>query len=253
MWTRACARGAFLTAAFVLTALPTHAQQDAAARQQLDAYRLACAPHAARLAPTGVAHLQASLMPGRRQFGPGDTLVLDAGANRGLAVDQQYYVRRVLPGMDRKSGQKELWTHVHTAGWIRVIEIHPTTALAQVVHACDAFESGDLLEPFELPTVPTPADPPGRPDYSAPGQVLFGGDRRTVSGTSNFMVIDRGSDHGLKPGQRLTIFRRLSGADGPVNPIAQAIVMIVRPDSSTILIERALQGIFVGDLVAPHR
>lgn len=245
--------GALLAAVFLLMAPPAQAQPATDAGKPFDAYRVACAPQAVRLAPSGTARLQASLMPGRRQFGPGDTLVVDAGANQDVAVDQQYYVRRVLPGMDRKSGQKELWIHVHTAGWVRITEVYPTSALATVVHACDAFESGDLLEPFVLPTVPAPMDPPGRPDYSAPGQVLFGGDRRTVSGASNFMVIDRGSDHGVKPGQRLTIFRRLAGVDGPVNPIAEATVMLVLSESATILIDRSLQGIFVGDHVALHR
>jgi hypothetical protein len=216
------------------------------------AEQLACAATAVRAAPTPVATIEASTLPERRTFGPGDTLVIDAGANKAIAVGQEFFVRRVLLPMDR-SGAKEPWFYVRTAGWIRVTEVHASNALAQVVFACDAFEKGDLLEPFALPAVPAPIDPPGAPDYTSTGQILLGQDRRITTGTNFFVAVDLGSDHGIKPGQRLTVYRRLSGAEGPVNVIAQATAWLVLPESAVLRVDNALQAIFVGDLVAPHR
>jgi len=217
-----------------------------------EAEQLACAVQAMRATPSPTAVLESTTLPGRQTYGPGDTLVIDAGTDKGLAVGQDYFVRRVLLPMDR-SGAKEPWVYVRTAGWIRITEVHPRNALAQVVFACDAFDKGDLLQPFSLPVVPAPIDPPGQPDYSSPGQVLLGQDRRTTAGTRFFIAVDRGTDHGLKPGQRVTIFRRLSGPDGPVNPIAQATVMLLLPESAVLRVDTSSQAIFVGDLVAPHR
>jgi hypothetical protein len=67
------------------------------------------------------------------------------------------------------------------------------------------------------------------------------------------MVIDRGSAHGTERGQRVTIFRRPQGDRGPVSPVADAVVIAVRADSSTIRIERASDAVLIGDLVAMHR
>ena len=216
------------------------------------AQQLACAAQAVRVAPAPVAIIEGSTLPERRTFGPGDTLVIDAGANKNLEVGQEFFVRRVLLPMDR-SGAKEQWVYVRTAGWVRITEVHPTNALAQVVFACDAFEKGDLLEPFKLPVVPAPINPPGAPDYSATGQILLGQDRRITTGTNFLIAVDLGSDHGIKPGQRFTIYRRLSGAEGSVNVIAHATAWLVLAESSVLKVDDALQAIFVGDLVAPHR
>lgn len=233
------------------TGSPARAQQDPAAGKYHEVYQLACAPRAVRIAPTGIAHLQASTVPVQSTYGLGDTLVVSGGADKGLAVDQQYYVRRAQPPLERGL-EKDPWWHVRTAGWVRIVEVHPTSALATIVYGCDAMDKGDFLEPFELPVPPVPVDPPGRPDFSTPGQVLAGQDRRTAMGSRGFSVIDRGSNHGLKPGQHVTIFRRLSGSEG-VNVIAEGVAALVLTDSATVRVDRGQQAIYPGDLVAIHR
>ena len=66
------------------------------------------------------------------------------------------------------------------------------------------------------------------------------------------MVLDRGSDHGLRPGQQLTIFRR-TVADGPVATSARRRSTRVQPESSVVRIDRSIDAVYVGDLVAIHR
>jgi hypothetical protein len=62
------------------------------------------------------------------------------------------------------------------------------------------------------------------------------------------MVIDRGSEHGIRIGQRLTLFRR-RGARSP-EIVGDAIVVSIRIDSATIRIERVNDVISSGDLAA---
>jgi hypothetical protein len=64
-------------------------------------------------------------------------------------------------------------------------------------------------------------------------------------------VLDRGSDHGLHGGQRLTIFR--TTAAGPIVRIAEATAMIVSPETTIIRIDKTTDAVLVGDLVAIHR
>ena len=63
----------------------------------------------------------------------------------------------------------------------------------------------------------TPSDQAGADcrTIAHPGRLILGAERRQIGGAGDFMVLDRGSDHGLRQGQQLTIFRR-TVADGPV-------------------------------------
>ena len=226
--------------------------QTRASGPDYDAHRLACAPRAVRGGgPDGVAHVESSIQPKQGTFGPGDTLVIDAGANRGLAVGRQYYVRRVLRPLE-PGAEKDPWLQIRTAGWIVVNEVHDTNAVASVVYACDAFTPGDYLEPFELPVVPSPLSP-GQPDYAAPGRVLFGDDRRMALGEHNYVVIDRGSNHGLRPGQQVTFFRFLGQDPAARTTTAFGTVMLVLTESATVRIDKMIQAVYADSPVAIHR
>jgi hypothetical protein len=67
------------------------------------------------------------------------------------------------------------------------------------------------------------------------------------------MVIDRGTDHGVRTGQRLTLFRPATEANGPVVTIGDAFVVSTQPETSLIRIQKSREAIHVGDLVAIHR
>jgi hypothetical protein len=67
------------------------------------------------------------------------------------------------------------------------------------------------------------------------------------------MVIDRGTDHGVRPGQRLTLFRPAAEANGPVVTLGEAFVASSQPETSLIRIQKSREAIQVGDLVAIHR
>jgi hypothetical protein len=64
------------------------------------------------------------------------------------------------------------------------------------------------------------------------------------------MVIDRGIEHGVRVGQRLTLFRRRRARSPEI--VGDAIVVAIRNDSATIRVERVNDTISAGDLVAPQ-
>ena len=67
------------------------------------------------------------------------------------------------------------------------------------------------------------------------------------------MVIDQGTDNGVRVGQRLTLFRLpRPGARGPA-VIGDAVVVAVRIDSATIRVQHAKDIIAIGDSAAPQR
>jgi hypothetical protein len=66
------------------------------------------------------------------------------------------------------------------------------------------------------------------------------------------MVIDRGSEHGIYVGQRLTLFRR-ARADAKCSVVGDAVVVALRSDSATIRVESATDVVSSGDWAAPNR
>jgi len=214
---------------------------------------LACGARVAAAPPDTSIRVGAGREHGKALFGPGETLVIRAGTAQGMKIGQQYYVRRLIA--DRfvhPAADNVKTTSVHTAGWVRIVDATADSAIAEIVRACDAIEEGDYLEAFVKPEIPVTTKE-GEPDFANPGHVMLGDDRRQMAAQGDLMVLDRGSDHGLRAGQRLTIFRATGGGTGPVARIAEATALVVHAETSVIRIDKTSDAVNVGDLVAIHR
>jgi len=249
----------FVVLAATLLPAAAHAQLPIGATAPKQAMRdyaseLACAARATGVAPAAALRIGPGREHGKGLFGPGDPIIVHGGATQGLKVGQEYFVRRVTADRFTEPGSDGVATlSIHTSGWIRIVEVAPEAAIATITRACGGMQEGDYLEPFELPALPPATSQPGEPDYANPGRILLGDDRRQMGATGDLMVFDRGSDHGLRNGQRLTIFRETVGGAGPVVRVGEATAMIVSPETTVIRVDKSTDAIYVGDLVAIHR
>ena len=215
---------------------------------------VACGANAVGAPPDTSIRIGAGREKGKALFGPDESLVIKAGTAQGVKPGQEYYVRRVVP--DRfagPAGDNVQRSSIHTAAWIRIVDAQTDSAIATVVKACDAIEEGDYLEPFVKPPVPVASEASGEPDFANPGHLVLGDERRQMGAAGDMMVLDRGSDHGLHSGQHVTIFRTTGDGTGPIARIAEGTVLLVRPETSTIRIDKTSDAVNVGDLVAIHR
>ena len=214
---------------------------------------LACAPSLGTESSEGLIRLVGS-DEGQRQrlYGPGDAIVLDAGLDAGLQVGQEFFVRRLVNLLEKGYQDGSPTWLLHTAGWVRIVEADQRRAVATVVHACDGFLFGDFIEPFAMPTVPV-VGPAGQADYEGAGEVLVGQDAAMSIGPGQFFIIGLGSDHGVKPGQRITLFRGNFGEGGPVTGLGEGVAVTVAPTSATVLMLRAQDAVYVGDGAALQR
>ena len=88
----------------------------------------------------------------------------------------------------------------------------------------------------------------------SPGSLVLADDRQQLGAGGASMVINRGTDHGVGAGQRLTIFRRVVRQGGaPIVTIGSATVYSVRTDTAEDRIDGSTDAVYVGDLVALHR
>jgi hypothetical protein len=65
--------------------------------------------------------------------------------------------------------------------------------------------------------------------------------------------MNRGSDHDVRAGQLLTIYRETLGGLGPILDVGRATVLRVSAQSSLIRIDSSREPVYLGDLVAIHR
>jgi hypothetical protein len=241
--------GVCLSVAAVATA------QTGARRANRNAAReLACGPQAGLTRPSQALKVIGGEPRGKALFGTGESVVINGGTAQGLRAGQEYFVRRVVPDQfaQRMIGTEQTFS-IHTAGWVKIVEVQTDFAVATITHGCDGVSEGDYLEPFVLPAPPASRLAGGEPDFSNPGHIVLGDERRQSGAVGDMMVMDRGSDHGLRAGQKLTIYRDLVEPGGPVVRVAEATVVIVRPENSTIRIETSRDAVYVGDRVAIHR
>jgi len=205
-------------------------------------------------APDGALHIIGTQdsVP-RTVFGARDLIIVDGGEKAGIRLGQQFFVRRAnrfgMYGTGHGRGAK-------TLGWLHIVAVNESTAIAQVDHLCDAMIRMDYLEPFVAPAVPAgldAADATGDPDFGALGQIILGDGERTSLGGGDFALIDRGSEQGVTPGQRLAVYRDLGVAGMPLTSIGEATVVSTSNGVALARITRVRDGVRSGDYVVPRK
>lgn len=215
---------------------------------------LVCAPLSTLEAPGQGLKVLGSIVPGRLMFGPGDAVFIGAGTGQGIKPGQQYYVRRVVndrftPGMTDKVHPFP----VHTAGWVEIVSVNENVAVAEVRQACDGVFIGDFLEPYTEPVPAEPAGVQGEPDYAHPARIVLADERHQTGSPGDLMLLDRGSDHGFRAGQEVTIYRETLSGAGPIYRVGTGELLSVRPQTSLLRIDSSREQVDIGDLVAVHR
>lgn len=188
----------------------------------------------------------------RQLLGPGDLLRIDAGEKQGVAAGQNLVVRRRFHTGDRYAPKRLQTFGEQTAGLVQIVELDQESSVALVVYACSEIVAGDTVEPY----VAQPAFfavAAGTPRFDEPARITIGEYGRSAGAAGQMMVIDRGIMQSVQRGQRLTIFRRSPASPDSKVTIGDGVIVAVRADSATILIERTTDAVTVGDMVALHR
>jgi hypothetical protein len=182
----------------------------------------------------------------------GDVVVLNGGTGQGFAVGQRYFTRRLTLPVNREPISAIDPGAIRTSGWLTVIAADQHSTLARIDYACTAVESGDYLEPFAEPPLPTALSAHGATDFSNLGRVLSGVDRREQFGAGELLSIDRGSAKDITLGTRVGFYRdREIGT--PLVEIGVGIVVEVAADSAKVVLEWSHQDVRKGDYYGVRR
>jgi hypothetical protein len=243
------------SALVTLTGRVVDAQQiDTAAMTPLQT-AVACAPPPSfDGAPANALHIIGSQDPEPRAlFSIRDLLVVDGGTDAGVQLDQEYFIRRSNAYLAKASGFQ---IGSRTVGWIRVVAVNESTAIARVDHVCGGILQMDYLEPFVIPEIPDGVErdeTPGEPDFTSLGRIIGGNENRQIAGPGDFVLIDQGRDHGVVPGSRFAIYRDLGVAGLPLSTVGEVVMISVGRTVAVGRITRARDAAHTGDYVAPRR
>lgn len=243
--------------ALVAWALPATAQRGptrgASTGLRPDVLGLACAPILTDdmpAVPLRISGGQSSVE--QITFAPGELVTINAGTLNGITVGQEFYTRRPLVrGRTRVS--RENPATIRTTGWIRVYAVDDYMSLATITHACETVDVGDYLEPFSVPVVPEPAINVGRPERDNYARVLMGQDARTSFGRGDYLLIDRGSNHGVTPGARFVFYHDKQVPGNFLFEVGEGVAVDIKTGSSTLRVMTAIDAILEGDYAGMRR
>ena len=186
----------------------------------------------------------------RQLYTKGDEVVIEGGTlewARGWAESRGPPTFRVsgVPAAAAVTGE-------HTSGLLQIVAADERVSRAVMVYSCDELMQGDFLASFEPEPLSAPDPVAGTPEYGEAARILFADAGQMVGVPRRLMVIDRGSDNGLRVGQRLTLYRPRKRGVPTRSIIGEAVVVAIRADSATIRMERATDAIAFGDWAAPQ-
>jgi len=153
-------------------------------------------------------------------FQQGDYVYINKGASQGVKVGDEFSAIRIISpdptdiewtkwqfAILRKLGA--VW---EDEGRVRVVVVQPEVSIAQVEHACNYLQRGDVLLPFTERISP-PLKPENNFDRFAPpsgkaaAMVIAARFFQVQMGTNDTIYVNLGKDQGVKVGDYFRIFR----------------------------------------------
>lgn len=211
---------------------------------------VACTDVPVMAAPSSPLHIVAPHGGDTREMSyRNDVVVLNGGTPGGLLPGQRYFTRRfTAPRNGEEISSRDRGT-VRTSGWLTVIAADEHSALARIDYACDGVATGDFLEAYVEPVLPSTPPAATQTDFSNLGRVLSGVDRRESFGAGDILSVDRGTSHGLAVGTRIAFYRDRQNAT-PLVELGTGIVLEVTSDTAKVVVDKARFAVTSGDFVA---
>jgi hypothetical protein len=221
-------------------------------------------------------------------FSQRDNVIINRGQDKGVRVGDRFSV--VRPESDpagvpwfkwQMKLMKAMGMHYEDAGQLRVINVQPKTAIAEVSLSCSYMQRGDIVLPFQERPEPTYKDA-GTFDHFAPisgkpvAMIVQAKDYQQSAGQGSTVYVNLGTEKGVKVGDYFRIFRyqgtlaelapqskdyqdRLYGFgsspgrymwnDLPREVLGEGIVINVSRNASTMFVTFSSEDIYSGDYV----
>lgn len=230
----------------------------------------------------------------RLVYSAGDNVYINQNAAGGLKVGDEFSV--VRPTSNPKTGDWFKWQEhlmkvmgqaYTNVGRIKVVDVRPPLAVAQIVMSCEPLQRGDILQPMAEKPFPKIKDPATFDRFSPDDPKLWKDKHAMVVSTDAYMAaagkntviyVNLGKGQGVKFGDYFRIFRyqgsqsetlaktlpdgyqyKLFGfgtaekkydwKDIPRQVVGEGVVLNLSQNSATVLVTYAWTTVYAGDYV----
>jgi hypothetical protein len=198
----------------------------------------------------------------RQYLGDGETVYINAGENQGLRVGDRFVVVKVADKkIEHPTTGRVMGDVLMQCGIVRVNNVLPKGAVGVLERSLDAVEVGDHLMKF---TEPANQNLELRKDVDDPvaakdptSTIVWAREHREANGFGEMMLIDRGSNDGVKVGDLMLVYLTKTwpvGSDSRGKDkesfnhyLGQALVVNTGDTSATVRIVRSLEEVHAGD------
>ncbi len=173
-------------------------------------------------------------------------------------VGDAFTVFRVRRKVHHPETGKPVGRFVEVLGKAEVTEVHPQSSFAKITTSYSEIESGDRVIPYEEPPVDFVSVTPEQP---VSGVILAQQPYRQWSGDGDLVILDRGTEHGVKQGVELEVFRQGKEVIDPLTTsrvlvpddvIGRLFVLRASPENSVALVLKARTEVQAGDRVRSY-
>lgn len=203
----------------------------------------------------------------REFLGEGETIYINGGTEQGVKRGDRFVILKTVTTKlpTPRGGKKPMGDVIQQIGVIRVVTPMAKGSVAIIERCMDSVEVGNHLvrftEPANIPLqLRTDTTDPVKMDAD-PAMIVFARDARQDTSTGDQVIIDRGSNSGLKVGDVLLAARSKTFPVGEATRkkdratettthfLGQVMVVRVEPSNATCRVLRSEEEIRLGDLV----
>ena len=187
----------------------------------------------------------------------GDIVYVDGGRAGGLSAGAQFTIVAPDRPVIHPLRGEVVGRYYRYLGRLRILSVQETTAIAEIVHTCDAVVVGTLLQPFEPEPVPLGRHTAMRPvNFPAAAEKLQGApsivyakDNILSLGADHVVHVDLG-EQDATPGDMYTIYRENRPGLPPI-VLGELAVLSVHKHFSVAKIIESRYPIHLGDRLDP--
>jgi hypothetical protein len=213
----------------------------------------------------GAFTITSNLRDDRQSLAEGETIYVNGGTEQGIKAGDRFLVIKVVTRkLPHPLHHKQILGDVlQQTGIVRIVSTQPKGSVAIIERCMDAVEKGDhlvrFIEPANIPAqLRTDIKDPIKVEAN-PAVLVWSKDDHLNSGGGDMVLIDKGSDGGVKVGDVLLGARPITfsvGSDGQKKPpmettthyLGQVLVVKTEAKTATCRILRSVEEMLVGDV-----
>jgi chemotaxis protein MotB len=181
----------------------------------------------------------------RMRLGQNDVFYLKLNNPAEAAVGDLYTVYKRTRKVFHPATGQYLGYLVTRLAVVQVVQVDEQLTTARALRAFGPAAPGDPVMKFSLPTVDEVAEAPASADVSGMVIEMQADLQMTLVAQRNVVYLDRGSEDGLRPGDRVDLVRYGGGL--PPRQVGEVKVLSTEGRTSVALVTKSVSRVLVGD------